>query len=83
VKAYNISDVETPALQQRGLVNAHIRVGDRVLAPGTMHEIHPRYRAMIVQRFQGAIALDALPPGYRGRACPQPTIKSEPPEESE
>ena len=86
MKAYNITDVSTPQLEQKGLVNTPIKLGDTMILPGTMRDVHARHRAHAVQRFAGAIALDSLPPGYQGRAKPRPTMKpapAPPPEEPE
>lgn len=74
MKVFNISDVKTPFLVERGMFNASIKVGDMVLPPGTSADVHRKYRAEAM-RFVGALAFDQLPVGYQGKARPKPKKK--------
>ena len=83
MKAYNVTDAPTKALESKGLVNVPIKLGPYIIPPGEMMEVPDRYRSEAVQRFPDAIALEALPLGYEGGAKPLPTTKSDPPEDEE
>lgn len=67
MKVYNLTDVSTPVLEQRGLMNQHIAVAGRMAAPGEYVEVEdtPHARANVELLLQlGAVALDKLPPPY-------------------
>ena len=59
MKVFNISDVETPILVERGLANSPIRVGDTIIPPGTSADVHRKHRATAM-RFAGALARKRL-----------------------
>jgi hypothetical protein len=67
MKVYNLTDVETPALIQRGLVNQHIVVGKRMVNPGEFVEVadtlHTRGKLMYLLTV-GAVSIDQVPPNY-------------------
>ena len=67
MKVYNLTDVSTPVLEQRGLVNQHVAVAGRMVSPGEYVEVEDtaHARANVLQLVQvGALAIDKLPPPY-------------------
>ena len=65
---HNLTDVETPQLKQRGLVNAHIAVGIVMTEPGK--SVEAGRDEMILSHLQhfiqiGALAVDDLPASYK------------------
>lgn len=67
MRVYNLTDVPTPALQQRNLVNRHLVVGNRMSNPGEYVDVEdtPSMRARLRSVVElGALALDTLPPRY-------------------
>lgn len=67
VKVYNLTDIETPNLKQRALLNQHIAIGGRMCEPGEFVELEdsPVLRADTSHLVAvGALAIDRLPPPY-------------------
>lgn len=67
MKVYNLTDVSTPHLEQRKLVNQHIAIGDRLANPGEFVEVAdtPELRASLEYLLQvGAVSIDGMPPPY-------------------
>lgn len=67
MRVYNLTDVSTPVLEQRGLVGQHIAALGRLVNPGEFIDIEdsPRSRADLQYLLQvGAVSIDALPPPY-------------------
>lgn len=67
MKVFNITDVETRALKQQGLVGVSIKVGEVSIAPGESQELRGTAKeksevAAFIRR--GAASVDQLPPGY-------------------
>ena len=70
MKVFNLTDVETPLLKQRGLGSQHIAVGDKLLAPGTDADIddatlertRPELQRMVSL---GTLALGEVPADYK------------------
>lgn len=67
-KIYNLTDVSTPTLVQYGLVEQHIAVGSRMIAPGeyaecdnTNGQLMPILEHLITV---GAVSMDIVPPPY-------------------
>lgn len=67
MKVFNLTDIPTKVLEQRGLVKKTIVVGRELVNPGESTEIEdtPRNRGRLqdLLRF-GAVAIDKLPPTY-------------------
>ena len=67
MKVYNLTDVETPVLVQRGLVNQHIVVGKCMVNPGEFAEVvdtaHVRGKLGYLLTV-GAVSIDLVPPNY-------------------
>jgi hypothetical protein len=76
MKVFNLTDVETPKLKQRGLLNQTVVVGDKPIAPGASAEFEgtPWERASARHAASvGAVSVDALPGSYTtGKAAPKP-----------
>jgi hypothetical protein len=79
MKVFNLTDVATPALAQRMLLNQTIAVGDKMLAPGasddvddeTFIRVHPALQELVGV---GAIAVGELPADYivaKSKAVPK------------
>lgn len=70
MKVFNLTDVPTEKLQQFGLVNQSIALGEVLLHPGTSMEIPPDHVALQggLQHFVdvGAVSLGEAPDSYRG-----------------
>lgn len=67
MKVYNLTDISTPVLEQRGLLNQHIAVAGRMVNPGEYVDVEdtPTARANLTILLQfGAVAIDKLPPPY-------------------
>jgi hypothetical protein len=67
MRVYNLTDVSTPVLEQRGLLDQHVAVAGRMVAPGEYVDVEdtPTARANIALLLQlGAMAIDKLPPPY-------------------
>lgn len=67
MRVFNLTDIETPTLKQRGLVGQHFAVGTRMVAPGEYIELPdtPSTRADLHYLLTvGAVCLDTPPPPY-------------------
>lgn len=67
---YNLTDVETPKLTQRSLVNAAIAVGDQMTSPGDAVEVDDATFERCQSQLEvfvglGALAIDELPAKYK------------------
>ena len=70
MKVFNLTDVETPSLKQRGLLGQSIAVGDKLLAPGgeadvdeeTLTRVRPELQHMVGL---GTLALGEPPAEYK------------------
>ena len=74
MKVYNITDVVTPSLENKGQVNLPVTLGGVLIPPGEYREVPNKFRAEAA-RYTGALALDRLPPGYVGGVKVQPKKK--------
>lgn len=65
MKIYNLTDVQTPALIQRGLVNVKIKVGPEVISPGSWAEVpdSQEVRSKLSQ-YEGLGALSRVAPSH-------------------
>lgn len=66
-KVYNLTDVSTPALEQRNLVAKHLAVAHRMVNPGEYVEIPTEQfqLAQVAYLLQvGAVSVDQIPPAY-------------------
>jgi len=76
MKVFNISDVETKQLKQRGLVGHAVVVGKKLLSPGESVEIDKSDLAPLQELVDfGVLSFGAPPKGY------VPAAKSAPKEE--
>jgi hypothetical protein len=77
MKVFNLTDVETPRLKQRGLLNQTVVVGGKAVAPGASADFDgtPWERASAQHAANvGAISVDALPGSYTtAKASPKAT----------
>ncbi len=67
MKIFNLTDVPTAVLEQRGLVNQHIAVGGRMCSPGEFVAVEDSatLRANVEDLVRiGALAIDQPPPPY-------------------
>ena len=67
MKLFNITDVSTPQLEQRGLVNMTLALRGALVAPGEMVEVPgDELTVRDAQSYVsiGAMAINDLPPGY-------------------
>jgi hypothetical protein len=67
VRVFNLTDIPTSALEQRGLVNCQLAVGNRMICPGEFVDVEdtPSLRARLRSVVElGALALDRLPAKY-------------------
>lgn len=70
MKVFNLTDIETPELKQRGLSQQSIAVGDKLLAPGasddiddaTLARVRPELQRMVALK---TVALGELPAEYK------------------
>ena len=86
MRCFNLTDIETPELASRGLVNMTLAVRIHLIAPGASVEVSDDEASRRdAQHYVavGAMAVDTLPPSYvlardqRQRALP-PTNTPEP-----
>lgn len=67
MKVFNLTDISTPVLEQRGLVEQHIAVGRSMIRPGEFAEVedtpHTRSKLDFLVTV-GGVAIDSLPPNY-------------------
>lgn len=67
MRVFNLTDIPTKVLEQRGLVQQHIVVARRMVNPGEFIEVEDlaTTRADLTYLLQiGALAINALPPTY-------------------
>ena len=67
MRVFNLTDVSTPTLEQRNLVNQHFAVGRRMVVPGEYVEVEdtPMIRASLLFLLQvGAASIDRPSPTY-------------------
>ena len=69
MKVFNLTDVSTPLLIQRGFINHTFAVGPALLEPGECVDVAPEHIQHIRAGLQrlveaGAIAMGQAPPGY-------------------
>ncbi len=67
MKVYNLTDVHTEVLVQRNLVDQHIAVHTRMVAPGEYADVEETgaIKAGLEYLLQvGAVSIDSLPPPY-------------------
>jgi hypothetical protein len=67
MKVFNLTDVETPVLKQRGLLAQSIGISRRMVAPGEFVEVEdtPEVRAKLEYLLTvGAVSIDQAPPTY-------------------
>lgn len=67
MKVFNLTDVATPVLEQRGLFQQHIAIAGRMCNPGEFVEVEdtPIVRADLADLLRiGALAIDQPPPPY-------------------
>jgi len=67
VKVYNLTDIKTPVLEQRGLSDQGIAIAGRIVNPGEFVDVEdtPTSRGNLAYLLQvGAVAIDQLPPPY-------------------
>lgn len=67
MKVYNLTDVPTPVLEQRGLNDKQIAVGNRMVAPGEFVEVEdtPDMRSKLEYLLTvQAVSIDNAPPPY-------------------
>jgi hypothetical protein len=82
VKVFNISDVETKQLKQRGLVSHSVVIGKQLLAPGASADVpddvvqHKLEGLNELVEF-GVIALNTPPRGYAAKAPEAEPAKEE------
>jgi hypothetical protein len=87
MKVFNLTDMETPALAQRGLSNHTIAVGSFLLAPGASQEVSEEQIRALRPGLQqlvsvGALALGDQPPASyvlqkdRAQSAPAPAAPS-------
>ncbi len=57
MKVFNLTDIETPALKQRGLLNQTFAVGDKLLAPGASDEVDDETLERVRPELQNMVAL--------------------------
>lgn len=87
MKVFNLTDVETPELKQRSLVNMTFAVGPALLAPGDSTEVDEAYIATARDGLQELIAHGAAsygeqpPPAYVRRKANAAPV-AEPPAEA-
>jgi len=67
MRCFNLTDVETPELRQRGLVNVPLAVRSVLIPPGEVREVPDdtlARRAVASYVSIGALSVDVLPPAY-------------------
>ena len=69
MRVFNLTDVPTPALQQKGFVSHTFAVGPALLGPGESAEVAPEHVQHIKRGLQrliadGALAMNQPPPSY-------------------
>lgn len=81
MKVYNLTDVATPALIQRGLVNVKIKVGSEVIDPGQSAEVQDSQEVRSkLSQYEGIGALSRAAPS---RVSPPPSPPPPPPKAPE
>ena len=67
MKVFNLTDVETPVLLQRGLVDQGIGISRRMVAPGEYVEVEDTAETRAKLEYLltvGAVSIDQMPPSY-------------------
>jgi len=66
MKCYNLTDIETPELKKRGLVNKTIAVGPVLIRPGESAEVSDNavVRQAVKSYGDSVIAVDRIPVAY-------------------
>lgn len=67
MRVFNLTDIETPVLTQRGLVGQHIAVGSRMVAPGEYVDVEDTESVESKLEYVltvGAVSVGVLPPAY-------------------
>lgn len=66
MKCYNLTDIETPELKKRGLVNKTIAVGSVLIRPGESAEVSDNavVRQAVKSYGDSVIAVDRIPVAY-------------------
>lgn len=67
MRVFNLTDVKTAALEQRSLVDQHIAVAGRMVAPGEYVDVEASDRVKFDLEYLltvGAVSIDGLPPPY-------------------
>lgn len=75
MKVYNITDIATPILENKGQVNLPVTLGGVLIPPGECREVPNKFRSE-ASRYPGALAVDRLPSGYVGGVKVQPKKKA-------
>jgi hypothetical protein len=75
MKVFNLTDVETPALVQRGLMRQTFAVGGTLVTPGDGIEVPLEARAVVAHGIEhlvevGALAIDEPPATYLAHKAP-------------
>lgn len=68
MRVFNLTDVATKVLEQRGLVNQHIAVARRMVNPGEFIEVADLVATRDDLKYLlqvGAMSIDVLPPAYQ------------------
>lgn len=84
MKVYNLTDVETPKLKQHGLMNQHIAVGEKMVAPGgdediddaTFERVQPELQKLVEL---GALSCDVAPDAYKSKKTSAEPVPTPPP----
>lgn len=84
IRCYNLTDIETPDLKRRGLVNQTIAVRSTLIRPGESKDLPDdatTQRDLRTYREVGVVAIDQLPLEYaaaKGRQAPKRTVRVDP-----
>ena len=72
VRVFNLTDVQTPALHARGLVNVSLTVGGKTVAAGKDDEVVKLTAVEYKLVASGALAINELPAAYVKAKAAQP-----------